>query len=164
MILQRCMAGMAFGLLLASCASQGDTSKYLVSQLNETVPAVPSSTADVNPDGTLNEFPVGSPSGHDNKHPTRERSRTRSDSSPRLVVQQSRPAATSGTERPAIRTGLRPPQPEEPVTVGAVSARNQPRFETPVKGSDRWKKEEAENEKLEKQLNERLRNAICTKC
>ena len=47
---------------------------------------------------------------------------------------------------------------------GILVSHSQRGFETPVKGSDRWKKEEEENAKLDKQLNERLKNAICRRC
>lgn len=37
------------------------------------------------------------------------------------------------------------------------------KFETPVVGSDQWKKEEAEKAKLDRRRNEKL-NSICSKC
>lgn len=56
-------------------------------------------------------------------------------------------------------------QPPEAATKDSVLVSHSQRgFETPVKGSDRWKKEEEENARLDKQLNERLKNAICRRC
>jgi hypothetical protein len=37
------------------------------------------------------------------------------------------------------------------------------KFETPVVGSDQWKKEEAEKARLDRRRDERL-NSICSKC
>lgn len=171
MIVLRCVGSLGF-LLLASCAGQLDTSKYALSQTDGSVPPVrfsidpngelvnarPVSRTDINPDGTLvNAYPVASSNGSSKKHTANEMVRIQSDAKPG-------PVTTSELERPAIRTGLRSPRSDEPATTGALAGRDQPRFETPVKGSVRWEKEEAENEKLEKQLNERLRNSICTKC
>lgn len=55
-------------------------------------------------------------------------------------------------------------QPPDTAGKGILVSHSQRGFETPVKGSDRWQKEEEENAKLDKQLNERLKNAICRRC
>lgn len=51
-------------------------------------------------------------------------------------------------------------------TVKSSSSFSRPtkwKFETPIVGSDQWKKEQAEKARLDKQTETRLR-AICSKC
>jgi hypothetical protein len=163
MIVSRCGSGLAFALLLASCAGQVDTSKYALPERDASAPPVRFSRADINPDGTLvDPYSVRAPRGSGKKYASKERDRSQSD------ARQDGNGATSDIARHAMKTGLSSRQSDDPTTAGTPSDRSQAQFQ---KGSDRWKKEEAdrwkkeqaENEKLDKQLNEQLQS-ICTKC
>ena len=162
MVVLRCAGGLAFGLLLANCAGEFDTGKYALPQREASAASVRFSRTDINPDGTLvNPYPTGVPRGSGKKYASKEMNRVQSDVTP--TVQQEGPSATSNIGRHAINIRASSQQSDEPTTAGTLSG-SKPQFLMPVIGSDRWKQEETENEKLDKQLDALLRGSICAKC
>lgn len=156
----RCVSGLGFGLLLASCAGQTDTSKYALSKPEASAPSVRFLRAGINPDGTVVDRAPRSPR---KVYASKAIDRSQSGSTP-TPTSQPRTDGPSATSEPlSTNTGLNSREANE-VTNDALSIRGKPQFLTPVMGSDRWKKEEAENDKLDKQLSARLKGSICTKC
>lgn len=157
-IVLRCLSSFALGLLLANCAGQVDSSKSTGSNRGASDLRVRFARADTNPDGTP-LHPYGASRGSGGKYVSKEVRRSESDAT--LTSKVDPPIGASDTERHAINARLTSPQPNESTT---VRSSRKPQFLTPVIGTERWKKEEAENEKLEKQLDARLRGSICTGC
>lgn len=149
------VSGLAFGLLLANCAGQVDISKYPLPEPDVSTPAI-ARLPSVDADGNL---VMSSGPRKRAAHAAVKTDGARDDVTPPAKSQDDL-GATALIERHAVNS--RPS--DVPLTVHALSSQSDPRFETPVKGSDRWKKEEAENERLDKLLNLRLKNAICSKC
>ena len=146
MIVLRFVGVLASGLLLASCASQIDISKYALLKREGSASPPRLARTDINPDGTLvKPYPVQAQRGRV-KYAAEELAGGQSDPTPPRIEQRDGPTSL------------------DPLTAGASSGRSQGQFQTPLRGSDRWKKEEAENDRLDKQLNARLQRAICTKC
>lgn len=144
--------GIAFGLMLASCASSVDISKYPI------------------PDRDTSPVELMSDQDEVRVKPHRHRARrsvaasTRKDEASGHTAippkRQQGVSATTGIDRHAIKTGASSESSSEAAHLSQI----QSRFETPLKGSERWKKEEEENERLDRILNDRLRNAICRGC
>ena len=156
------MSGLSVGLLLAGCAEQIDTSKYVIPKRDAQASFIRSARADTNPDGTpVHPYPVGTPSYSVGRYLSSE---TRNPSDSTSAAQQDNPRAASDIKRRTIDAGTDAQGLDKTTTPLPVSGRSRQRFETPVIGTERWDKEQEESDRLDRELNARLQGSICRKC
>lgn len=147
---------LACGMLLAGCADQDGMSKYANGRTSSSFTQM--AGAKVNPDGTLIERYA--PSTKIRNHAPKRSVSSRSEYEEKGNDGQGRGSVADGQRRAIIARGNSDksdtPAPDSTQLVHAKQA-----IQTPVIGSDEWKQEEAENARLDRLLDERIKKSIC---
>lgn len=154
---------LACGLLLAGCADQTGVSKFASPIGKPPIWAARSAEAKVNPDGTVVER--SSTSARVRRHASRRDGPNKGDN-----VEESRDGQGVGSAAEGAKARRRAiiargsSNGSVPATDTTYFVHAKQGVQTPVIGSDEWQREEAENARLEKLLDDRIKKSICSRC